>query len=130
MQPSAFAHDSALGAPDPAGSSADPKTSVVAVSTPGAGRRTSRIALAIDQMPRISRVTRLTETDWAPALLIFLCDIVCWFSLYAGLAFLRHQAVYSSALELGLIDGLQLIIIVQCLFIIGGYSSRTDMRSL
>src|SRR3954468_18457390 len=134
MQSSAFAHDSALGSSERTGagteSPADPKAGGIESPNSATGRRTTRIGLAIEQLPRIGRMTRLVETEWAPAFLIFLCDIVCWFSLYAGLAFLRHQAVYSSGLELALIDGLQLIIIVQCLFIIGGYSSRTDMRSL
>ncbi|HJT82745.1 MAG TPA: exopolysaccharide biosynthesis polyprenyl glycosylphosphotransferase [Chthoniobacterales bacterium] len=78
----------------------------------------------------MGRLARFVEAEWAPALLIFFCDIVCWFALYAGLAFLRNDAYYTSGLELAIIDGLQLAVIVGCLFIIGGYSSRTDMRSL
>jgi exopolysaccharide biosynthesis polyprenyl glycosylphosphotransferase len=92
------------------------------------GRRTTRIALAVEQMPR--RLVRLTEAEWAPSLLIFAIDLVCWFTLYAALTFVRRDASYSSGFELAIIDGLQLVIIVGCLFISGGYSPRTDMRSL
>jgi exopolysaccharide biosynthesis polyprenyl glycosylphosphotransferase len=97
---------------------------------PSASSRTVRLAMASHEVPRAGRIARVSEMDWAPALLIFVCDIVCWFGLYALLAFLRHDAYYTSKLELAIIDGLQLFIIVQCLFIIGGYSSRTDTCSL
>jgi exopolysaccharide biosynthesis polyprenyl glycosylphosphotransferase len=83
-----------------------------------------------NERERGGRIAKMAEADWAPSLLIFLFDIVCWFSLYGVLSFLRHDAYYSSAFELAMIDLIQLVVIVQCLFIIGGYSSRTEVRSL
>src|SRR3954447_12296057 len=57
------------------------------------------------QAPALGRLARFAGAEWAPSLFIFFLDIVCWFCLYAGLAFMRHQAVYSSGLEVALIDG-------------------------
>ena len=79
---------------------------------------------------RVGKFAKIAEADWAPSLLIFFCDIVCWFGLYGVLSFLRHDAYFSSAFELAVVDLIQLAVIVQCLFIIGGYSSRTEVRSL
>jgi lipopolysaccharide/colanic/teichoic acid biosynthesis glycosyltransferase len=97
---------------------------------PSPGRRTTRIAMALEQVPRMGRVARVVDAEWAPGLLIFFCDILCWLGLYGSLASLRHDASFSSGLELAVIDGLQLLVVISCLFIIGGYSSRTEMRGL
>ena len=80
--------------------------------------------------PETGRFTRVAETDWAPALLLFALDIVCWFGVYSALAFLRHDAYFSSGFERASIDVIQLTVIIQCLFVIGGYSHRTEMRGL
>src|SRR5689334_1032266 len=86
------------------------------------GRRTTRIAIALEQA-HVGRLARVTEAEWAPGLLVFFCDILCWLLLYGSLASLRNDVSYSSGFELIVIDGLQLAVIVGCLFIIGGYSS-------
>jgi exopolysaccharide biosynthesis polyprenyl glycosylphosphotransferase len=75
-------------------------------------------------------VTRVIEAEWAPGLFCFLCDVVCWMTLYYVVSSIRHDAFYSSGLEFALLDLFQLVVIVQALFIIGGYSSRTETRGL
>ena len=79
---------------------------------------------------RISALGRMAEQEWAPALLFFICDVVCWVGIYRSLSFLRHDAYFSSGFEFAVIEILQLAVIVQCLFIIGGYTARTEMRGL
>jgi exopolysaccharide biosynthesis polyprenyl glycosylphosphotransferase len=79
---------------------------------------------------RISALGRMAEQEWAPALLFFICDVVCWVGIYGSLSFLRHDAYFSSGFEFAVIDIIQLVVIVQSLFIIGGYSARTEMRGL
>ncbi len=73
---------------------------------------------------------RLIEQEWAPGLLFFLCDVVIWFVIYGSLGYIRHDALFSSGFEFVVIDLIQLAVIVQALFIIGGYSARVEMRGL
>jgi exopolysaccharide biosynthesis polyprenyl glycosylphosphotransferase len=73
---------------------------------------------------------RFIEQEWAPGLLFFICDVVCWFVIYGALGFIRHDALFSSGFAFAVIDIIQLAIVVQALFIIGGYNSRVEMRGL
>ncbi len=73
---------------------------------------------------------RFVEQEWAPGLFFFLCDIIAWFVIYGSLGFIRHDALFSSGFEFAVIDFIQLAVIIQALFIIGGYSSRVEMRGL
>src|SRR5205823_6506999 len=70
------------------------------------------------------------EAEWTPGVMIFLLDVICWIGLYGFLSYLRHDAYFSSGLERGAVTLLQLFVIIQCLFIVGGYSWRTEMRGL
>jgi exopolysaccharide biosynthesis polyprenyl glycosylphosphotransferase len=68
--------------------------------------------------------------DWiAPVLLLFF-DILGWVGLYGLISALRGDQFFSSPFQLVLVELLQLVVIVQTLFIIGGYDRQTDMRSL
>ncbi len=77
-----------------------------------------------------SGARRLVEQEWAPGLFFLICDIVCWFFVYGTLGFIRRDALFSSGFEFAVIDLIQLGVIVQALFIIGGYSARVEMRAL
>jgi len=79
---------------------------------------------------RLGSVKRIVEQEWAPGLLFFLCDVVCWVGIYGILGFVRRDALFSSSFEYAVIDLIQLIVIVQALFTIGGYNSRTETRGL
>src|SRR4051794_7288078 len=74
--------------------------------------------------------SRFIDQEWAPGLFFFVCDVVCWFFIYGLLGYVRHDALFSSGFEFAVIDLIQLAVIVQALFIIGGYSSRVEMRGL
>src|SRR5689334_13787773 len=73
---------------------------------------------------------RLLEQEWAPSLFFFISDVVCWFVIYGAVGLIRRDAFFSSGFEFAVVDLLQFTIIVQALFIIGGYSSRVEMRGL
>jgi lipopolysaccharide/colanic/teichoic acid biosynthesis glycosyltransferase len=68
--------------------------------------------------------------EWAPAALFLFLDVSCWALIYGTISFLRGDAFYSTPLQFFLIDVLQLGVIGQAIFIIGGYSRNTEMRSL
>jgi len=73
---------------------------------------------------------RLRGQDWIVALFYMLSDIVCWVVLYGIVGYLRRDAFFTSPFEFVLVDGVALIVIVQALYIIGGYDRNTETRSL
>jgi exopolysaccharide biosynthesis polyprenyl glycosylphosphotransferase len=87
-------------------------------------------AMPADTRRRRGPLTKVAEQEWAPSLLFFLFDVVCWFVLYGLLGYLRRDAFFSGAFEFAVIDLIQLVVILQALFVIGGYSSRTEFRGL
>jgi exopolysaccharide biosynthesis polyprenyl glycosylphosphotransferase len=68
--------------------------------------------------------------DWPAALLFLALDVVCWLALYSLAGLVRQDAFYSAPMQYFTIELLQLGIVVQALFIIGGYNRHTNMRSL
>jgi exopolysaccharide biosynthesis polyprenyl glycosylphosphotransferase len=83
-----------------------------------------------DTAHRVHPLRKMVQEEWAPALLILVCDVVCWLGIYSALGFIRHDQFFSSRFEFAIIEIIQLMVIVQALFIIGGYSQRTEMRGL
>lgn len=84
--------------------------------------------VATPEQPR--RLGRMVEQEWAPGLLFFLFDVFFWVTIYGVTSYLRHDAFFSSGLEFRVIEFIQLAVIVQALFVIGGYSARVEMRGL
>jgi exopolysaccharide biosynthesis polyprenyl glycosylphosphotransferase len=70
------------------------------------------------------------SSDWVVGLLYAICDIACWIILYSLLSYVRRAAFYTSAFEFVLIDVIALAVLVQAMFIIGGYDRDTETRSL
>lgn len=73
---------------------------------------------------------KVREHEWITGLLYGICDVVCWVSLYATVGYLRRDAFFTSAFEFVLVDCVVLAVIIQALYIIGGYSRNTETRSL
>jgi exopolysaccharide biosynthesis polyprenyl glycosylphosphotransferase len=74
--------------------------------------------------------TRIRGQDWIVALFYLPADIVSWVVLYATVGYLRRDAFFASPFEFVLVDGVALLVILQALYIIGGYSRNTETRSL
>src|SRR6266513_3171948 len=79
---------------------------------------------------RVTRMSRVTRQEWAPSILIFFLDIVTWMAIYGMASYLRHSAAFSGSFQFAVIEIIQIAVIVQALFIIGGYSLRTETRGL
>src|SRR5438094_1499201 len=77
-----------------------------------------------------TRMSRVTRQEWAPSILIFFLDIVTWMAIYGMASYLRHSAAFSGSFQFAVIEIIQIAVIVQALFIIGGYSPRTETRGL
>jgi exopolysaccharide biosynthesis polyprenyl glycosylphosphotransferase len=68
--------------------------------------------------------------DWIVGLLYLVCDIFWWVMLYGVVGYIRRDQFFVSPLEFLLVDGVVLAVILQALYIVGGYSRNTEMRGL
>src|SRR6266478_5213214 len=82
-----------------------------------------------DEKPR-NVLSKIRDHDWISALLLVACDIACWVLLYGLVGYVRRDAFFVSPFEFLLVDGLVLAVILQALYIIGGYNRNTEMRGL
>jgi exopolysaccharide biosynthesis polyprenyl glycosylphosphotransferase len=75
-------------------------------------------------------IARVRDHDWTIGLLCALCDIVCWVLVYGFVGYMRRDAFFVSAFEFVLVDCITLIVIMQALYIVGGYNRNTETRGL
>src|SRR5207237_9144368 len=75
-------------------------------------------------------VAQLRDHDWAIGLFYAACDIVCWVLLYGLVGYLRRDAFFVSPSEFVLVDCITVAVILQALYIIGGYNRNTETRAL
>jgi exopolysaccharide biosynthesis polyprenyl glycosylphosphotransferase len=68
--------------------------------------------------------------DWIVGLLYMVCDILCWVMLYGIVGYIRRDQFFVSPFEFVLVDCVVLAVILQALYIVGGYSRNTEMRGL
>jgi exopolysaccharide biosynthesis polyprenyl glycosylphosphotransferase len=89
-------------------------------------------ASALGQTGKKSRRTfnRVRGHDWIVGLLFLVCDILCWVVLYGIVSYIRRDEFFASPLEFVLVDCVVLAVILQALYIVGGYSRNTEMRGL
>ena len=80
--------------------------------------------------PHFHAFSKIAEQEWSPAILFLILDVVCWVSLYTLLISVRHDIYFSGRIEYVVVYLVQLAVLVQSLFIIGGYSARTETRGL
>jgi len=73
---------------------------------------------------------RMRGQDWIVALFYMPADIICWVVLYALVGYVRRDAFFASPFEFVLVDGVALLVILQTLYIIGGYNRNTETRGL
>src|SRR5205814_10661688 len=75
-------------------------------------------------------LARVRDHDCPVGLLFALCDLVCWVLLYGFVGYMRRDAFFVSPIEFVLVDCITLIVIMQALYIVGGYNRNTETRSL
>jgi exopolysaccharide biosynthesis polyprenyl glycosylphosphotransferase len=80
--------------------------------------------------PLSRRAWHIFGYEWAPAALFLFLDVSCWVLIYGTISLLRGGAFYSTPLQFFLVEVLQLVVIIQAIFIVGGYSRTTETRSL
>src|SRR5690349_4386033 len=80
--------------------------------------------------PRFRAFSKIAEQEWASGILFLILDVVCWVSLYTLLISARHDIYFTGRIEYVVVYLVQLAVIIQSLFIIGGYNARTETRGL
>src|SRR5437870_5450195 len=89
-----------------------------AVASEGAGgrRRGLRSAVAVN--------------DWLIGFLCLAIDVISWVVIYGVTTYLRSDNFLVGPFEFLLVDVVQLVVICQALFMIGGYDRNNDTRTL
>src|SRR5437867_10372283 len=89
-------------------------------------------AFSLGSVDKKSRGTlrSVGDHDWIAALLYVVCDTVCWVVLYGIVGYIRRDQFFVSPFEFVLVDCVVLAVILQALYIIGGYNRSTEMRGL
>lgn len=85
---------------------------------------------AAEARPVRQKLAGMLRQEWATALLYLFLDVVSWIVLYGLVGYVRGDEFYATRLEFVLIDLIQLAVIVQALYIVGGYDRNVDKRTL
>ncbi len=76
------------------------------------------------------RLRRFVRHEWSVALLYLFLDVVSWIAIYGMVGWFRYDAFYATPFQFFVIDLIQLAVIVQALYFIGGYDRAVEKRSL
>ena len=68
--------------------------------------------------------------EWIVAVLYAVLDIVAWIALYGIITYMRGDTFYETRMGFLLIDLIQLAVIIQALYIVGGYDRNVNKRTL
>ena len=81
-------------------------------------------------MGRRSLRSALVTNDWAIGLACVAVDAVSWILIYGLISYLRRDQFFVGPFEFVLVDIIQVVVICQALFMIGGYDRNYDKRAL
>jgi exopolysaccharide biosynthesis polyprenyl glycosylphosphotransferase len=68
--------------------------------------------------------------DWLAGLACMAIDAISWIVIYGFIRYLRRDIFFSGPFEFVLVDVIQVVVICQALFMIGGYNRNNDKRAL
>jgi exopolysaccharide biosynthesis polyprenyl glycosylphosphotransferase len=72
----------------------------------------------------------ISASGWGVGLVLLVLDIVSWILTYGTISYLRRDLFFVSPFEFVLVDVIQVAVICQALFMIGGYDRNNDKRAL
>ena len=89
------------------------------------------VSATADAIPRRRKLSAgLARREWLVGLACLTIDVVSWILIYGVTSYLRRDQFLVGPFEFVLVDVIQLIVICQALFMIGGYDRRNDTRTL
>jgi len=78
----------------------------------------------------VAYLSRFARHEWSVAILYLFLDIASWIAIYGIVGWLRYDAFYATPFQFFIIDLIQLAVIVQALYFIGGYDRAVEKRTL
>jgi exopolysaccharide biosynthesis polyprenyl glycosylphosphotransferase len=78
----------------------------------------------------VAYLSRFTRHEWSVAVLYLFLDMMSWIAIYGIVGWFRHDSFYATPFQFFIIDVIQLAVIVQALYFIGGYDRAVDKRTL
>ena len=100
---------------------------VIDAVNPASSWQPSIVRLAADTGGFLARVR---HHDWLIGAVVAFFDIVCWVLLYGAVGVVRRDAFFVTPFEFLLVDCVSLLVLLQALYIVGGYNRNTETRSL
>src|SRR5436190_3055815 len=87
--------------------------------------------IAAEQRPSARRAgLTLSWNDWAAGVACLILDVVGWILIYGTISYLRRDLFFVGPFEFLLVDVIQVVVLCQALFMIGGYDRTINKRSL
>jgi exopolysaccharide biosynthesis polyprenyl glycosylphosphotransferase len=90
----------------------------------------ARHDVGLAKVEAVENVPSRTRPLWVGPAVLLLFDLLGWAAIYGAIGLLKGDEFYSGPFQLFLVELLQLAVICQAFFIIGGYDGQTQMRSL
>jgi exopolysaccharide biosynthesis polyprenyl glycosylphosphotransferase len=79
---------------------------------------------------RRGRFLLMARQEWFTAVGYLIADIATWVLLYGTIGYFRRDAFFVGPLDFVLVDLLTLGVLLQALYVVGGYDRNTETRSL
>ncbi len=80
--------------------------------------------------PETRGASRLAHSEWLISFAIFVTDILSWIIIYGTISYVRRDLFFVGPFEFLLVDVIQVAVICQALFMVGGYDPNNDKRAL
>ena len=99
-------------------------------SLPASGLAASRQPGGVAEKAESRGGSRLANYEWLVSLALVAADVVSWVAIYGLISYLRRDLFFVGPFEFVLVDVIQLAVLCQALFMIGGYDPHYDKRAL
>jgi exopolysaccharide biosynthesis polyprenyl glycosylphosphotransferase len=90
----------------------------------------SRDPLSDVPVKKSSLLSTIAGAEWAAGVACLILDIGSWILIYGVISFLRRDLFFVGPFEFLLVDVIQVVVLCQALFMIGGYDRNIDKRAL
>jgi exopolysaccharide biosynthesis polyprenyl glycosylphosphotransferase len=110
----------------------NPQTSTIAIQPPQPPPRAPEQSASISQPARRKHRATLgvARQDWAVGFGLAAVDVISWILLYGFISYLRRDEFFVGPFEFLIVDVVQVVVMCQALFVIGGYDRNKDMWGL
>ena len=90
----------------------------------------SRDPLSDAPVKKSSLLSTIAGAEWTAGVACLILDIGSWIFIYGAISFLRRDLFFVGPFEFLLVDVIQVVVLCQALYMIGGYDRNIDKRAL